>query len=262
MVGTIRLTEHQASLKPIPYAECIAACLVRDDDPDTTSTGGRNNMKSVKYGMMHKETQEFMGVYNPSEYSRGTFSMDANKRFEEDNVRNIVAFFNTESTKKGSSQYYTETSGHDPDEFVAVAFFRNENAFSKSEEVKQIELPEVVPCKMKQARTFQTTPQKLRDRYFSTELQDALQGLDVEAYVVVPQEGRSVKEGDFIYINHWDAVIGEVKMVSAVPDEWPITDTVYERNGWQFVLVERGTKTLEAKAVVSDIEPVAPAPGL
>ncbi|TLX16751.1 hypothetical protein [Rhizobium sp. MHM7A] len=219
-------------------------------------------MKSVKYGLMHKETQEFMGVYNPSEFSKGTFSMHASKRFEEDHVRNIVAFFNTEPTKRGSSQYHSVTGGYDPDEFVAVAFLSSENAFSKSEDIKQIELPEVVRCKMKQARTFKATPQKLRDRYFSAELQEAVQGLDVEAYVVVPEEGRSLKEGEFIYINQIDSVIGEVKMVSAVPDEWPITDTEYERKGWQFVLVERGTKTLEAKAVVSDIEPLVPAPGL
>lgn len=217
-------------------------------------------MRSVKYGLMHKETQEFMGVYNSSEYSRGTFSMDASKRFEEDNVRNIVAFLNAEKTKSGYWQW--ETSGHEPDEFVAVAFLRNENGFNKSEDVKQLELPEVVRCKMKQARAFKDTPQKLRNHYFSADLQEAVEGLDVEAYVVVPEKGHSLKEGEFIYINEIDAVIGEVKMVSDVPDEWPITDTDHERNGWQFVLVEVGTKTLEAKAAMSDIEPVSLAPGL
>lgn len=219
-------------------------------------------MRSVKYGLMHKETQEFMGVYNPHEYSRGTLSMNASKRFEEDNVFNIIGFFNTDKAKSSYSEYHRETGGHDPNEFVPVAFLHSENGFSKSEDVKQMELPEIIRCKMKQARKFKDTPQKLRNRYFSAELQEAVQGLDVEAYVVVPEEGHTLTEGEFIYINQIDTVIGEVKMVSDVPDGWPITDTDYERNGWQFVLVERGTKTLEAKAVLSDIEPVSPAPGL
>jgi len=219
-------------------------------------------MKSVKYGLMHRDTQEFMGVYNPNEFFRGTFSMNASRRFEEDNVHNIVAFLKTDPTKKGSSRYRGETDGHDPDDFVAVTFIRNESAFSKSEDVKQIELPEVVRCKRKRARTFKETPQRLRDRYFNAGVQEAVQGLDVEAYVVVPEKGHSLKEGDFIYIDQADAVIGEVKMVSAVPDEWPITDSDSERNGWQFILVERGTKTLEAKAAICDIEPVLPTPKL
>jgi hypothetical protein len=219
-------------------------------------------MTSVKYGLMQKETQEFMGVYNQSEYSRGTLSMDASKRFEEDNLVNVVAFLKAEGEKAGYTQWHFDTNGHNPEEFVPVAFIRSENGFSKTEDVKQIELPEIVRCKMKQARKFKDTPPLLRNRYFSAELLEAMQGLDVEAYVVIPEKGHILQEGETIYINQSEKVIGEVKMVSPVSDDWPVHDTVFEREGWQFVLVERGTKALEAKAILSDIEPVSPAPGL
>jgi hypothetical protein len=219
-------------------------------------------MKSVKYGLMHKATQEFMGVYNPSEYSRGTFSMNANRRFEEDNVRNIVAFLSAKKEGSSYSRYQWATGGHDPDEFVAVVFIRDENGFRKSEDIKQIDLPDVIRCSAKRARTYSATPQKLRDRYFGVEFQETVKGLDIEACIVVPEEGRSLKQGDFVYIDQADMVIGEVKMASDVPDEWPVDDTDYERKGWQFVLVERGTKTLEAKATLTDIEPLAQVPGL
>jgi hypothetical protein len=217
-------------------------------------------MKSIKYGLMHKETQEFMGVYNTGEYSRGTYSLNASTRFEEDSVRHVVEFFNADKTRDSYSHW--ATSGHDPDDFIAVAFVRTENGFNKSEDVKQITLPDVVKCKMEQARRLKETPKKLRDRYFSAEVQEAIQGRDTEAYVVIPEGGRQLKEGDFIYISQLENVIGEVKMISEVPDGWPITSTDHERDGWQFVLIERGTKALEAKAVLSDIEPIAPTPGM
>lgn len=219
-------------------------------------------MKSVSYGLMHRETQEFMGVYNPGKFTRGTLSMDASKRFEEDNLANVVAFLKSEGEKAGYSKWHWDTSGHDPEEFVAVTFTRTSNGFSESEEVKQVELPEIVRCKTKRARSFKDTPPLLRNRYFSAELQESIKGLDVEAYVVIPENGHVLREGETIYINESDKVIGEVRMVSAVSDDWPIVDTVFERDGWQFVLIERGTKALEAKAVLSEIEPASPTPGL
>ena len=235
--------------------------MVRDND---VLIEFMENMKmnSVTFGLMHKETKEFMGVYNSGEYTRGTLSMDASKRFEEDNLANIVPFLKSEGEKAGYSNWRWDTSGHDPEEFVAVAFTRNNNGFSKTENVKQMELPEIISCKTKRARTFKDTPPLLRNRYFSEELQEAVKDLDVEAYVVIPKNGHVLREGEIIYINDSDKVIGEVKMVSAVSDDWPVVDTVFERDGWQFVLVERGTKTLEARAVLSEIEPVSLTPGL
>lgn len=191
--------------------------------------------------------------------------MHANSRFEEENVRNIIAFFNISSDKNRTSQYQRDrdTCGYDPEEFIAVAFIRNENGFSKSEDIKHIELPEVIRCTKKNARSLKDTPQKLRDRYLGEELQAnvACNCNDPEIYIVIPEEGRQLKEGEFIYIDNFERIFGEVKMVTSVPDAWPTSDMDHERNGWQFILVERGTKTLESKATLSDIEPIAPTPG-
>lgn len=212
-------------------------------------------MQKITYGLMEKATQEFMGMRGQGEFMEPTFTMYGSKRFESDNLLRVVSFIKAEPLGKGSSNYRS-TDGYDPNEFVPVAFIRNENGFKKDEDVKIVELPNIVSVNKISARDFKGTPKKLLDFHFTPEQVEAMAGFDAEIFVVVPREKGTINPGDFLYFDRYDSSVSEVKFALPVPDDWPIHDRDFERKGWQFLVVDRSLQVVAEKSKLIEIEPL------
>jgi hypothetical protein len=213
-------------------------------------------MTKITFGLMQKETQEFMG-FNENDHSRDAYSMFSGKRFETDSIKQIVDFMFAKPDKHGS---YFGNDNYDPADFTPVAYIREESRFSQSIEIKAIELPEIKEMRSYATRSWVSMPDKLRSYYISDEKRVGIPDTHVEFLIADASEGQVFNEGDIVYSGRYGAECGQVLVSMEVPEEWPTHGTSIPDDKLRLLLVHSENAAITARLTYSDIEPLTAAP--
>lgn len=215
-------------------------------------------MKTIKFGLMEKETQEFMGFHEEQGY-RDALSMHSPKRFETDNIREIVDFIKAEKDRFGS---FRSNDGYDPAEFTPVAFIHETGAFSESLVIKELVLPEIHSIHAVSTRSFNSMPAMLRKRYIPEELLNTIPEGYVDFILVHLAKDQVLKKGDYVYGGRYSPVAGDVLFAGEVPESWPFQDPTSDVSDVRLLLVHIDGKALQAACSLSEIEPLSSKPKL
>jgi hypothetical protein len=210
-------------------------------------------MKTITYGLMDRDSQEFIGWDTDGVH----LSMHEQDRFETENVSEIVNFMKAKADLRGR---YQDNDGYDPNDFTPVAFIREDGPFNKSLEIKELELPTFNFVKAQSTRRFADMPAILRKHYIPSELMETLGDKFVDFVLIKLQEGQSVAPKDYVYGSRYNSVLGEVLMSVPVPEDWPIAVSSPELLPDRLLLVHIDHKAVAAACTFKDIEPKAAGP--
>jgi hypothetical protein len=206
---------------------------------------------TTKYGIMEIETGKFMGRYKLSEFSEGTLSMEASKRLETEDLSYIARFFSAQPNARGEYDHHWDTQGHDPAEFVPVAFIREPGAQTTT--VKQVELPDFIQCQNLSDRPLEKTPEIVFKHYFPEDIVETLNGENIEIFILATNDDAPVKEGTFVRVKGIEGTIAKVTHVAASTGDWPRVRDKDEKGAY-LAVVDKDVQTLVNAAQLTDLE--------
>lgn len=212
-------------------------------------------MKKITYGLMETATQKVMGGHRAGHTGAARYDINGNKPLEADDLREVVDFLHAAQTPRGS---WVTNGGYDPSDFQPVAFIRETDGHRRSEDIKQVFLPEIKKITPQRTRSPKDTPSNALKRYLSAEMIDALPSMDAEFVLVTLTPGQVIEAGDAIVGSRFSTVFGEVKVSMPVPDDWPLADSAMDTSNVRLLLVDNRPERIADMASLADIEPAGP----
>ncbi len=213
-------------------------------------------METTTFGLMAIESQEFMG-FKENEAGSDTLSMFSPRRFETENIKEIVDFMCARPDRNGT---YSGNDYYDPSEFVPVAFLRKTSAFSEAIDIKAVNLPDIISIRSYATRSWANMPENLRRIYVPAEKREPILGKNVEFLLVDVSDGEAINEGDIVYGGRYSTQLGQVVLYLPVPEDWPTNHTTIPDENLRLLLVHSENAALKERLTYSDIEPKAAAP--
>jgi hypothetical protein len=214
-------------------------------------------MEQITYGLLNNETREFISSGDYSYWRLGHRGQggtrERDKRYESDDLSSVADVF-----KSSIHNNRTAFGSYEIDDLSPVAFLKSSDGFNKSEEVKQIDLSEVISCKVLGSRSIKDTPDiLLRSRFDAGVLADIKEN-SLEFLFVKPNDDFDVSKGSILYLDGTANGLAVISQTLNGFDDWPTTSKFADLEGWTAVLVNNDVTHVSELLPLNDIVSSAP----